>query len=212
MISLDENMLKYLQMQRPSYAKMDPSMAADRMRHEISRFISINKQWIDCVSRVTRPRILDIGAGIGFGTAALFEVFGKDGSYYILDKSELAKPGELYYGYQEEAAPYNDLKLTRDFLLGVGVPAKKLYVCDAGKPQGFPENTIFDLVMAHISWGFHFPVSTYYEQVRRATRRGSIVYLDLRKGTDGAEILRNDFDLVWSSPASKSESTAWVKR
>lgn len=41
-----------------------------------------------------------------------------------------------------------------------------------------------DLVISLVSWGFHFPVSTYLDQVHDLLREGGRLILDLRKRKD----------------------------
>lgn len=208
-ISLDDRSLELLALQRPSYRKMTTASAALRFQQEIDAFLA-QSPWLSKLPAGTN-RVLDIGAGIGFGTCALWQHLQDRGDFYVLDKSEVPQPDKVYYGFETQACAYNELEVTRRFLANAGIPADRLKICDANR-DGFPTGVVFDLVMAHISWGFHFPVSTYLSEVTASTRPGSLLYLDIRKDTDGIERLSKDFEMIWSRPGSKAASTAWRRK
>ena len=48
-----------------------------------------------------------------------------------------------------------------------------------------PDTTIpCDVMISLLSWGFHYPVSTYSDLAVRSLRSGGTLILDVRKGTD----------------------------
>ena len=203
-ITLDQEAVDYLAMQRPSYRNLSPEDAGTRLKEQIDAFL-MRASWLSNLPK--RPlRVLDIGAGIGFGTLALHRHLG-DGEFHILDKTETTP--KLYYGFEEVPSAYNNLEVTRRVLSDAGIG--NLYIHDASKPGSFPAG-LFDLIMGHISWGFHFPVSIYFDQVVAATNPGAMAFMDLRNDTGGEETMQRAFDLVWSKPGSKSIATAWVRR
>jgi hypothetical protein len=48
--------------------------------------------------------------------------------------------------------------------------------------------------------------------VTAATRPGSLLYLDIRDGTDGVAQLSKNFEMIWSKKGSKAASTAWRRK
>lgn len=60
----------------------------------------------------------------------------------------------------------------------------------------FPSQT-FDVVVSLLSWGFHYPISTY------APRCSGVMVVDVRKGTNGEGDLRKYGDLTVVHEAQK---------
>lgn len=51
-------------------------------------------------------------------------------------------------------------------------------------------------MLSLISWGFHYPVSTYLDRVRELLSDDGVLILDLRRDTGGLEDLRRAFRQV----------------
>ncbi len=140
-------------------------------------------------------RILDIGAGVGGIDVALFKHYEKSHNVklYLLDKTYIDK--KIHYGLKEKAAFYNSLEITRDLLSLNGVPERNIHLQNANdenKIEGGP----FDLVISLISWGFHYPISTYLEQVYNRLNDGGTTILDIRKGTDAISEIRTKYSKI----------------
>ena len=86
--------------------------------------------------------------------------------------------------------------------LAVAEAAAKVIYNAHGHPAPFDPDAgwwlpeALDLVISLISWGFHYPVAVYADQVREILRPGGRVILDVRKGTDGREQLEARFPRV----------------
>jgi SAM-dependent methyltransferase len=136
---------------------------------------------------------VDVGGGIGGLCLALWRRYPDTlNRLYLLDRSEVTP--EYYTGFQKEAAFYNSLAVGRRFLLENGVPEEVIRTVDAARDP-FPPGPL-DLVISTLAWGFHFPVSTYVEQARRALKPDGAVILHVRKDTDGEEVLARHFGEV----------------
>ena len=136
--------------------------------------------------------ILDIGSGVGgFDVLLNAHYAPKYPIFYLLDKTEM--PGKVYYGLEKKASFYNSFSVTKDFLVKNGVPEKNIFVQEANEKNTIDFDTKFDLIISLISWGFHYPVETYLDEVYEKLSPGGILIMDIRKGFEGIEILRNKF-------------------
>lgn len=141
----------------------------------------------------TAKSVLDIGAGLGGFDAILYQEMGPALDLYILDKS--GESEKVYYGYAEEGAHYNQLYLTKEFLLMNGVPETRLFVNDVDK-DGYPLHQKFDVIISLKSWGFHYAVETYIKDVLETLDSDGVLILDIRKDTEGEIIFSKYFRIV----------------
>jgi SAM-dependent methyltransferase len=151
--------------------------------------------------------ILDIGCGVGGIDVLLHRHYapprrpgaeeheeGGAPRLYLADRTETS--GEVYYGFAERGAFYNSFEATRRLLVANGVPETALRLREVGEECRLDVPEPLDLVISLISWGFHYPVGVYADQVRALLRPGGRVILDARKGTDGREQLEARFPRV----------------
>ena len=54
---------------------------------------------------------------------------------------------------------------------------------------------MIDFVISTISWGFHFPVSTYLKSVANVLSENGILIIDIRKDTGGENELKTEFQI-----------------
>ena len=209
-VRLDKESHRFLVLQRPAYANLSVDESERRLNIEIDRFGEIIKPWLPR-KNVRRPvRVVDVGCGIGTSLVALWRHFRQGGRYVALDKTETAR--SIYYGFEAQAAAYNDLGLTTNFLLTAGIKPSLLTTIDVNQ-SSFPADLgPYDVVISTISWGFHYPVSTYLQDVVASTLPGAVLYLDLRLGTTGEDDLKPYFELLWSASGRKQFSGVWRRR
>ncbi|KZL11502.1 class I SAM-dependent methyltransferase [Pseudovibrio sp. Ad26] len=125
-----------------------------------------------------------------------------------MDKN--GKDKEIKYGFQPDAAIYNDLARTAENLQLNGIASENLSLINLDH-DAFPDDT-FDVVVSFLAYGWHFPISTYFETLKQVIRKKSIIYLDLRRRTDGISMMASEFDLVWARENKKGVSTIWRAR
>jgi ubiquinone/menaquinone biosynthesis C-methylase UbiE len=135
--------------------------------------------------------LLDIGFGIG-GIDVLLHKEVKPKKMYLLDKNKTEN--SIWYGFQKQGAAYNSLE-EADHLLEANGISKSDYVFINIDSQPFPDTT-FDLIVSIISWGFHYPVSTYINEVKKSLSANGVLIIDVRKDTDGEKALRNVFSNI----------------
>lgn len=135
--------------------------------------------------------LLDIGFGIGGIDVLLYDAV-KPKKMFLIDKNKTDPV--IWYGFEKQGAAYNSLRYADQLLHDNGIPASAYALIDIDT-QPFPDET-FDLIVSFISWGFHYPIQTYLEQVKKALSAAGVLIVDVRKGTGGEELLRNAFASV----------------
>lgn len=118
-----------------------------------------------------------------------------DATIHLLDKSGVSpKINAGFNGSAEEFAHYNDFAAARELLATNGV--SNPIVCHDMHRELFPSRA-FDVVVSLLSWGFHYPISTY------APRCSGVMVVDVRKGTSGEDDLRKFGDMIVIHEAQK---------
>lgn len=135
--------------------------------------------------------LLDIGCGIGGADVVLYHAL-RPKRMYLLDKDGV--DSSIWYGFTKEGAAYNSFDLLRSLLISNGVPEDVFQLIDISH-QPFPQIR-FDLVISLLSWGFHYPVSTYLPVVYDSLTEVGVLIIDVRKDTDGEDQLRTAFSTV----------------
>jgi hypothetical protein len=137
--------------------------------------------------------ILDIGSGMAGIDVFLFNHYQNfEPNLYLLDKEGTS---EIYYNFKGVAAYYNSFDLAKKLLEINEVPNEKINTIDIDKEK-FSSKNKFDLVISLISWGFHYPVSTYIENVCESLSKEGRLIIDVRKYTSGERELRSVFNTV----------------
>lgn len=138
--------------------------------------------------------ILDIGCGVAGIDIFLNKHYGSP-NIYLLDKTEM--PSKVYYGLTSKGCYYNSLDIAKKLLEENGVKSENIHLEEA-MDNKINFDTKFDLVVSLISWGFHYPVSTYLDEVYEKLNNGGALIIDVRKksGVDGIEEIRKKFGNV----------------
>ena len=74
-----------------------------------------------------------------------------------------------------------------------GIAERNIHIQEATLNNDINFEIKVDLILSLMSWGFHYPVSTYLQSVYNTFRDGGIVILDIRKGTEGRNIIDKQF-------------------
>ena len=139
--------------------------------------------------------VLDIGSGVA-GIDVLIHRHYCDPSvdFYLLDKNRVER--NVFYMFRPKGAFYNSLDVASAFLTANGLPPQHIHILEANDNNDIDVHTNVDLVLSLLSWGFHYPVKTYVDKVHDLLSNDGIVILDVRKGTDGVDVLKNKFQHV----------------
>jgi len=137
--------------------------------------------------------ILDIGSGIAGIDIFLSRHYNHQIDIHLLDKTAVDKT--IHYYFEERGSFYNSLDLAKQFLMDNQVPEDKIHLHEVNN-----DNSCFalkyDLIISLISWGFHYPLSTYLTQVKSSLAEGGVLIIDIRKDSTGLEVLRRNFNKV----------------
>lgn len=136
--------------------------------------------------------LLDIGCGIAALDYYLFRRLNNP-DLFLLDRTQTED--QIFYMFKPSGAFYNSLELAEELLVKNGVPLgkiSKMTAPDDGVIE-LADNSV-DIVISTISWGFHYPVETYLESVRRIISDRGVLLIDVRKRTGGQESLETCFD------------------
>ncbi|WP_208860380.1 class I SAM-dependent methyltransferase [Pseudovibrio ascidiaceicola] len=192
--------------QRTDLIGKDEDAVLRLYRKHIAKAVRVLKDHVPDLAE--KGRFLDIGCGLGFGLLVLKELYGVDHCFVGLDKD--GKDKEIQYGFQPDAAIYNDLARTAENLQLNGIASENLSLINLDH-DAFPDDT-FDVVVSFLAYGWHFPISAYFETLKQITRKRSIIYLDLRRRADCISMMASEFDLVWAGENKKGVSTIWRAR
>lgn len=140
-------------------------------------------------------RILDIGCGVAGIDVFLYENYGcsSELEFFLLDRTEISN--KVYYMFEREAAFYNSLEAAKLMLLSNGIKEKQIHLISV-KPDYQISLSSVDLVISLISWGYHYPISVYLEKVYELLNCGGKLIVDVRKGSDGEDELRQRFKTI----------------
>ncbi|SDQ94646.1 class I SAM-dependent methyltransferase [Pseudovibrio sp. Tun.PSC04-5.I4] len=203
LLQLSDDEKGYLLQQRTDLVSTDDLEMLQQFRVHLARAVERMRVFLPVLEG--RGRFLDIGCGLGFGLLALKEVYGGEHSYCGLDKNGFDE--EIQYGFKKKPEVYNDLECMRAVLEKNGIPSENIQSVDISA-QEFPEGP-FDVVSSHIAWGWHFPVAAYLDQVEAVTRPGTVIYMDIRHGTNGVAEMAKRFQLIWANEKKKGVRTMW---
>ena len=139
----------------------------------------------DVLPENTPGRVLDIGCGFALYDNFLLDYYGysENMHLYLLDKTtELKKEGFKGGGFREEGISfYTNLECASDILISNGADKNNIHTLEASEGVlSQLERSSFDLIFSLLSYGHHYPVSTYLEEINRILRKGGVLILDLR--------------------------------
>ncbi len=135
--------------------------------------------------------ILDIGCGVAGIDIFLSRYYDNNIKIFLIDKTEIDK--NVYYYFKKRGSFYNSLQISREMLENSGVNKQNIMLQEANDKNEINFKNTFDIVISLISWGHHYPVSTYLDQVYNKMNKKGILILDIRKNTAGEEDIKRKF-------------------
>jgi hypothetical protein len=139
----------------------------------------------------TTENILDIGSGIAGLDVQISSHYNNEIQIFLLDKSTIDE--DLHYGFEKIGSFYNSLLLSKKVLVDNGILESNVFLQEATVDNKITFNKKFDLIISIISWGFHYPVETYLDEVFDNLKLGGTLILDVRKDSNGLELLKIKF-------------------
>jgi len=136
--------------------------------------------------------ILDIGCGVAGIDVLLYKHYSNSGlNIFLLDKTQEDKI--IHYGLKQEGSFYNSLPLAKLLLTKNGITPENIYLQEVTPDCRIHFKSTFDLVISLLSWGHHYPVFTYLDEVYSKLNPGGILIMDVRKESDGLDELEEKF-------------------
>lgn len=203
-IKIPNNLLYYIILQRTSYLNIYFHLLPvflkriivfffqSRIKNKYNKDMMADYQSMADYLPKEMSNILDIGCGIAGIDIHIYKENNQP-NIHLLDRT--AMDSSVYYGFEKEGSYYNSLILAKNFLVANGVDDDHIFVHDLEKNTPNFSNNFFDLIISTISWGFHYPVSTYLSMVADSLKNSGVLILDVRKNTGGEEELGVYFDI-----------------
>jgi len=144
--------------------------------------------------RHTPKRILDIGCGRAFESQWLQENYGcelylLDGDYN--DRYETAARDDSW-GTTDTMSFYNPVSKLKEDWNSRGLD----YTFVDANNINLDGDIKFDLVYSFLSCGFHYPLSTYSNLIKKHTTPDSDIIIDLRGKRSVSEQQKHDYELI----------------
>ncbi len=135
------------------------------------------------------PNIMDIGCGLGFYDILVLERYNFNASITLVDRTTKVNTPSAYshdrvFEYHNDSSTfgfYSSLECAVDTLVRNGAKRENVHALSASRAAlaALPHET-FDMIFSMMSWGFHYPVSTYADIVSRLLKPGGRLVLDVR--------------------------------
>lgn len=127
--------------------------------------------------------IIDIGCGLGGINLFIHEHYDQDIAHHLLDRNEQT---DIYYMFNQDPVAYNSLKTTVSFLRKNGANIDKLNPINI-TAESYPSEINFELVISLLSWGFHYPIETYLNNVKQSMVSNGCIIIDVRNSSGAFE-------------------------
>lgn len=137
--------------------------------------------------------LLDIGCGLGGINLKISKNYKDKIKIILYDKSVIDK--KIYYNFKSKGAFYNSLKLAKAFLNLNGISKSNMISIEYNKNNIIPIDHKVDIVISLLSWGFHYPIGTYIDQIKNILSNKGVLILDIRRGEGGMEELKGCFNI-----------------
>jgi SAM-dependent methyltransferase len=111
-----------------------------------------------------------------------------------MKKFQIPEESERYIVFQRTAY-YNNFDLALKLLKMNGVAEENIFTINI-ENERFPHPPKFDLIVSLLSWGYHYPVDVYIDDVSQSLSQNGKLILDVRKGTEGSYMLQKYFDNI----------------
>ena len=169
----------------------------------LSSYVQANTAYLDLIKpHIPRHchRILDIGCGIGLIDFLIYrESPEPKPQLFLLDKSvdvsKLASSNIAPTGFNQNYVFTASLNHTADFMKTNGVASADIRRCEVGE-WALDKGAPFDFVFSRKSWGFHYPLSEYLDDVAKNLADDGVMITDVRSGQGGEELLHQRFNVV----------------
>ncbi len=135
--------------------------------------------------------LLDIGCGMAGIDILLSEHYANNIDIFLIDKTLINK--KIYYHFKKKGAFYNSLQISKTILKNNDINSGNIYLQEATQDNRISFEGNFDMVISLISWGFHYPILTYLDEVYKKLKIEGILIVDIRKNSGGENEMKRKF-------------------
>lgn len=153
-----------------------------------------NFELLDKYLKTPPKTILDIGCGLAFESRLFNEKYGSE--LWLLDgdanNNTDKHPGAgtgSWHNDANEFLYYHTLDTLDKELKKYNTKNYNLVDCNN---INIPEDVKFDLITSWVSCGFHYPISTYRELIKKHSHKDTVVVMDLRIKRKGSPPLESE--------------------
>ena len=136
--------------------------------------------------------ILDIGCGLGVINIFLNSFYSNKCNFTLIDKTYVNK--KITYGFSNKGEFYNNLELTKSFLLLNKLEENQIELVDASKD--FVLKKKYDLIISLFSMGYHYPIDLYIEKIKKISNKDTKIIFDLSLEYNSIELLNKYFNNI----------------
>lgn len=192
MFAWDKKFDRYVTLQR-NHKTFDAKMLTDTIKLQQKEIATIN------LFLKRKPKtVLDIGCGLGIYDLAMHDFYGPGIDFYMLDKTTTTEEeSNVFYGYKEKGAFYNNLDYTREFLELNGVDSEKIHIISVDETEKIEAIPKLDLIISIISCGFHYPLSTYFDRIVKLVKDDGLFCFHCRCIEENLPLLETRFHILW---------------
>lgn len=133
--------------------------------------------------------ILDIGCGVAGIDVLISRHYSDNINVFLIDKTYTDK--KIYYGFKKKASFYNSLDISKQVLELNGV--HNTFIQQATEQNSIDFKESFDIIISLISWGFHYPASTYLNNAYDKLNKNGVLIIDIKKSTGGENEIMEKF-------------------
>jgi SAM-dependent methyltransferase len=184
MINVPAQAVELIKLQRTGYGPLDDEGIAKAYAADVAAEVDMIEPYIPPSTGV----MLDIGCGAG-GIAAEILSRGLVKMAVLLDYTGRSTRRA---GSGDTPVFQNDVEVTRALIEENGLEDRARIV----DGTLIPFDVSYRFVLSTLSWGYHYPVDTYLDDVIGTVLKTSVVMLDVREETGGVTRLADRFGKV----------------
>jgi SAM-dependent methyltransferase len=141
--------------------------------------------------------VLDIGCGLGLIDLAIYKHYKDNCKLYLLDKTNSIDENTSVRGFNQKYIFYNSLDSTKTTLADNGVLLQDINTFEVSD-EAVEElsNRQFDIILSLLSCGWHYPIETYVNLIKKSLKPEGLLILDIRHDTGQLEYAKEHFELL----------------
>ena len=198
---------------------LKPSSSAAEVTSQMQMAFEMFRTALPVPSAIFAPRIVDIGCGMGIYHVFISQYYANRSHHFLVDRSnnqidmpesnehkKFARKGG-YHKSATEVAFYTSGQCAQKIATMNGMTSERWQWVNATESNVRALGVAsVDVVMSLLSWGFHYPVSTYADAARAVLKPGTgRLILELRAGQNGEMVLEKQHGFRCSRHAENGD-------